>query len=64
MIPLFVLLISLLVFRGLGLLGVPLFLTWQDCVPWALCVMLLFTASAHFTSLKEDLIAMVPRLFP
>lgn len=26
--------------------------------------MILFTASAHFTALKEDLIAMVPKPFP
>lgn len=64
MIPLLVLLISLLVFRGLGFLGVPLFLTWHDCTLWALSVMVLFTASAHFTPLKEDLIKMVPPFFP
>ena len=64
MIPLVVLFVSLLVFRGLGVLGVPLFLTWQGSTLWALSVMILFTASAHFTSLKEDLIKMVPKPFP
>lgn len=64
MLPLIVLLVSLLVFRGLGGLGVPLFLTWHDSAPWALCVMVLVTASAHFTVLKEDLIKMVPPFFP
>jgi uncharacterized membrane protein len=64
MITLIVLFVSLLVFRGLGVLGVPLFLTWQDSTLWALSVMVLFTASAHFTSLKEDLIKMVPKPFP
>jgi len=64
MIPLIVLFVSLLVFRGLGVLGVPLFFTWHDSILWALSVMILFTASAHFTSLKEDLIKMVPEQFP
>ena len=64
MIPLMVLFVSLLVFRGLGVLGVPLFFTWHDSLLWALSVMILFTASAHFTSLKEDLIKMVPEQFP
>ena len=64
MIPLLVLIVSLLVFRGLGALGVPLFLTWHDSTIWALSVMILFTASAHFTTLKEDLIKMVPKAFP
>lgn len=57
-------LIVLFVFRGLGVLGVPQFLTWHDSTLWALSVMILFTASAHFTSLKEDLIKMVPKAFP
>ena len=64
MIPLIVLFVSLLIFRGLGVLGVPLFFTWHDSILWALSVMILFTASAHFTSLKEDLIKMVPEQFP
>ena len=64
MIPLMVLFFSLLDFRGLGVLGVPLFPTWYDSTTWALSVMILFTASAHFTSLKEDLIKMVPKPFP
>src|SRR5215469_17549481 len=64
MITLIVLVVALLVFRGLGILGVPLFLTWHDSALWALSVMVLFTASAHFTALKEDLIKMVPRFFP
>ena len=64
MIPLIVLFVSLLVFRGLGVLGVPLFFTWYGSIIWALSVMVLFTASAHFTSLKEDLIKLVPKPFP
>ncbi len=64
MIPLAVLIVALLLFGGLGALGVWLFLSWQACALWALAVMLLFTASAHFTSTKEDLIKMVPSQLP
>ena len=45
-------------------MGVDLFSTWQVSAAWALAVMFLFTASAHFTKTKEDLIAMVPKAFP
>ena len=64
MVVLGVLLASLVLFRGLGVLGVDLFSTWQVSAAWALAVMFLFTASAHFTRTKEDLIAMVPKAFP
>ncbi len=64
MVVLGVLLASLLLFRGLGVLGVDPFSTWQVSAAWALAVMFLFTASAHFTKTKEDLIGMVPRAFP
>ena len=59
-----VLMVSLVLFRGLGVLGVDLFSTWEVSAAWALAVMFLFTASAHFTKTKEDLIAMVPKVFP
>ena len=64
MVVLGVLLASLVLFRGLGVLGVDPFSTWQVSAAWALAVMFLFTASAHFTRTKEDLIAMVPKAFP
>ena len=64
MVVLGVLLASLLLFRGLGVLGVDALSTWQLSAAWALAVMFLFTASAHFTKTKEDLIAMVPEAFP
>ena len=60
MIVLGVLLAALLLFRGLGVLGVDLFSNWQESAAWALAVMFLFTASVHFTKTKEDFIAMVP----
>ena len=58
------LLTSLVLGRALGVLGVDLFSTWQVSAAWALAVMFLFTASAHFTKTKEDLIRMVPKAFP
>jgi uncharacterized membrane protein len=64
MIVLGVLLVSLMLFGSLGLLGVDLFSTLQVSAAWALAVMFGFTASAHFTKTKEDLIAMVPKAFP
>ncbi len=64
MVPFALLLVALLVFRGLGALGVPLFTTWQDCVPYALALFFLFTSSARLTPMKEDLIKMVPKIFP
>ncbi len=63
MVVLGVLLASLVLFRGLGVWGVDPFSTWQVSATWALAVMFLFTASAHFTRTKQDLIAMVPKAF-
>src|SRR5215213_5412004 len=64
MIVLGVLLVSLILFGGLGLLGVDLYSSWQVSAAWALAVMFGFTASAHFTKTKEDLVGMVPKVFP
>ena len=64
MIPFGLLLASLLVFRTLGALGVEPLSDWRNAAACALALMFLFTASAHFTSTKRDLIAMVPSVFP
>ena len=64
MLPLLVLLISLLIFRVIGAFGVDIFSSYQDSARFALALMFLFTASAHFTKMKEDLINMVPPVFP
>jgi uncharacterized membrane protein len=64
MAPFGVLVVSLLVFRGLGALGVGAFAAWQDDACYALALMFLFTASAHFTKTRKDLIAMVPPPLP
>jgi uncharacterized membrane protein len=44
--------------------GVPLMTTWQECAQYALAVMFLCTAGALHIPMKEDLIRMVPRIFP
>jgi uncharacterized membrane protein len=63
-LPFAVLLVATLLFRMLGVLGVSQFSTWHVSSLWGLVVMLLFTASAHFTAMKDDLIKMVPQQFP
>jgi len=64
MLVLFVLVVSILLFRGLGFAGVSAFASWPAAARDGLAVMLLFTASAHFTTMKEDLIRMTPRWVP
>ncbi|HWE83347.1 MAG TPA: DoxX family protein [Terracidiphilus sp.] len=64
MAVLIVLLVSWIVFRLLGGVGVPIFLTWHDALPYALAVMFLFAAVAHFNRMKHDLARMIPPLFP
>jgi uncharacterized membrane protein len=60
MLVLWVLLVSMGLFRAAGALGVAGLDSWVAATRWALGVMLLFTASAHFTSMKEDLVRMMP----
>src|SRR5215204_1360292 len=64
MAVLIVLLASLVLFRGLGALGVEALSSWREAAVGALAVMFLFTASAHFTKMKKDLINMVPKALP
>src|SRR3989442_8198695 len=64
MIVLFVLLISLLLYRAIGALGVAALATWAGATRYALATMLVFTASAHFTKMKSDLVRMMPDWIP
>ena len=64
MAPLIVLGSAFLIFLILGRLGVRPVRDWVIALRWALALMLLFTASAHFGSLRADLIRMVPSSFP
>ena len=70
MIPL-VLVLTTLVFRALGALGVRRFATWPASAAHGMAVMLLFTASAHFVPAEvtampnhADMVRMVPPFLP
>ena len=64
MLVLIVLLVSWLVFRGVGAAGVHALASWQDSARYALVVMFIFTATAHFNKMKHDLARMIPPYFP
>jgi uncharacterized membrane protein len=64
MAVLVVLLVAWAVFRGVGVLGISAFASWQGSAVYALAVMLVMTASAHFTGMRHDLERMVPKVFP
>lgn len=70
MIPL-VLVLTTLVFRALGALGVRRFATWSASAAHGMAVMLLLTASAHFVPAEvtampnhADMVRMVPPFLP
>jgi uncharacterized membrane protein len=60
MAPLFVLVISFLLLRGLGSLGVRLLSSWREAGLVAVVIMFLFTGATHFTGMKHDYAAMLP----
>jgi uncharacterized membrane protein len=62
MFPFFVLLITTLILRVIGMAGISLFDSWTWCLRCGLALMFLFTASAHWGKRRRDLIAMVPRI--
>jgi uncharacterized membrane protein len=64
MIPLLVLIVSLIAFRVLGAFGVGIFAIWQESTQFGLALMFVFTASAHFSKMKQDIINMVLPAFP
>jgi uncharacterized membrane protein len=64
MVVLIVLLVSWLAFRGMGAAGVQALASWQDSARYALVVMFIFTATAHFNKMKHDLARMIPAYFP
>jgi uncharacterized membrane protein len=64
MIVLLVLLVSWVVLRGLGAAGVQVLASWQGSASYALALMFIFTATAHFNKMKHDLARMIPAYFP
>jgi len=64
MVSLFVLVISFILLRGLGAIGVKRLSSWRDAGRFALVIMFLFTGFSHFSSLKHDFAAMIPDPLP
>lgn len=64
MVVLFLLFGAWLLLRGIGALGITALATWHDSVRYALAVMFVFTAVAHFNKLRHDLARMIPAYFP
>ena len=64
MLPLLVMSVSILLSRALGAGGLLPVGSWAVATRVGLAVMLLFTASAHFTKMKADLARMVPPALP
>ncbi len=55
---------SFILLRVVGWLGVKQLASWRDAGRSALVIMFLFTATAHFTSIKHDFVAMIPEPLP
>lgn len=64
MTPFLVLAVALLVARTLGPLVHPALRSWVTSLRWALALMFLVTASAHFGARRPDLVRMVPPWLP
>jgi len=64
MAVLLILVLSCLVFRGLGYAGISAFGSWQAAARDALSLMLVFTGVSHFTHMKEDFVRMIPPSIP
>jgi uncharacterized membrane protein len=64
MIVLAVLLLGIVIGRLAGVAGAAPLNSWAAAVRLGLAVMLVFTASAHFTSTRHDLVRMVPDAVP
>ena len=64
MAPLFILVISFLVLRAVGLLGVRRLSSWREAGLLAVAIMFLFTGSTHFSGMKHDYAAMLPGFVP
>lgn len=64
MVSLFVLAVSFIILRGVGLLGFRWLSSWREAGRGALVIMFLFTGTSHFTSMKYDFAAMIPDPLP
>lgn len=64
MLPFYVLIVTFLLFKILGFIGLAYFESWHTALQGAVAIMLLLTASAHWGKRRPDLIRMVPLAFP
>lgn len=64
MVVLMVLALGALVARALGFVGVEAMNSWPAATRVGIAVMLFFTATAHFTPMRRDLVRMVPPWIP
>ena len=64
MAPLFVLVISFLVLRVVGWLGIKRLSSWREAGRVAVAIMLMFTGATHFSDMKHDYAAMIPDFLP
>jgi uncharacterized membrane protein len=64
MAPLFILVISFLVLRAVGFLGVRRLSSWREAGLLAVMIMFLFTGFTHFTPMKHDYALMLPGFVP
>lgn len=64
MIVLGVLFAAWIVLRVIGRFGVARLNSWRGALPYALALMFLFTAAAHFNAMRHDMLKMVPPWVP
>jgi uncharacterized membrane protein len=64
MIVVAVLVISLLLFRAAGALGVAALASWVASTRWALAMMFITTGIGHFNHTRFELENIVPQMFP
>jgi uncharacterized membrane protein len=64
MVPLIVLAVVTLLARLVGQLGVASLRNWAGATRLGLAVMFCFTAAAHFSSMRADMVRMVPPMVP
>ncbi|MEK3672648.1 DoxX family protein [Paenibacillus sp. FSL R10-2771] len=64
MVPFITLILSFLLFRVVGFLGVTYWNDWHTSIQGAVSIMLLMGASAHWGRRRSDLVGMVPPAFP
>lgn len=64
MVSLVVLVVSFVILRGAGRLGIRQLSSWRASGRYALAIMFVFTGVSHFTPMKHDFAAMIPAPLP